>query len=91
MGKSAAEILAAALNLPESERIVVLEGLLAALPAPGIWDADDPSFVQELERRSADRNAVKAALRDMDQGDVGIPADAHIQGLRKKLNLPSDA
>ena len=54
MSDSAANVLSAALKLPESERIVVLEGLLAALPAPGIWDADDPSFIQELERRSAD-------------------------------------
>ena len=54
MAENAAAILSAALSLPEAERLVVLEGLLAALPAPGIWGADDPPFVQELERRSAE-------------------------------------
>jgi len=54
MADSAAAILSAALNLPESERLVILEGLLAATPAPGVWDADDPRFVEELKRRSAD-------------------------------------
>ena len=47
-------ILSAALTLPEPDRFRVLEGLLASLPPPGLWEIDDPAFADELERRSRD-------------------------------------
>ena len=54
MTDEAESILSAALKLPESERFYVLEGLLRSLPAPGLWDMDDPKFGEEVERRSKD-------------------------------------
>lgn len=34
--------------------------------------------------------AVNAAIRDMEQGDLGISATEHVQQLRTKFNLPSN-
>ena len=49
------EILNAALNLPESDRLVIASRLLDTLPddPPGLSD-DDPEFAAELDRRSGD-------------------------------------
>jgi hypothetical protein len=49
------EVLDAALQLPESERLVIASRLLETLPdeLPGLPD-DDPEFGAELDRRSGD-------------------------------------
>jgi len=49
------------------------------------WRLENPT-VREQE---ADTLAVKAALTDMDRGDIGIAFDDHIQQMRKKYNIPS--
>jgi hypothetical protein len=54
MTERAESILSDALSLPEADRFVVLEGLLESLRPPGLWDMDDPSFADELKRRSQD-------------------------------------
>lgn len=54
MSSDAKSVLSDALNLPEPERLVVLEGLLESLRPPGLWDMDDPGFAEELRRRSED-------------------------------------
>ena len=50
---SVAEILDAALKLPESERLLVASRLMDTLPADlaGL-SVDDPKFLDELERRA---------------------------------------
>jgi hypothetical protein len=35
--------------------------------------------------------AAKAAVRDMENGDLGIPVEQHLEEVRKKYNLPSVA
>jgi hypothetical protein len=49
------EILKAALQLSEADRLAIANELMDTLPedAPGLRD-DDPEFTQELERRSGD-------------------------------------
>ena len=49
------EILQAALELAEADRLVIANRLLETLPdnMPGLAD-DSPDFVEELERRSGD-------------------------------------
>jgi putative addiction module component (TIGR02574 family) len=56
------EILTAALDLPEAERLYLAERLLASLPpVPGILSLDDPELYAELDRRSKDfKDAVRA-------------------------------
>jgi hypothetical protein len=55
MASSADEIINAALKLPEAERLLVAARLLETLPDdyPGL-SADDPGFMDELERRAND-------------------------------------
>jgi hypothetical protein len=49
------EILNAALQLPEDDRMVIVGRLLETLPdEPPGWSMDDPEFQAELERRSGD-------------------------------------
>jgi hypothetical protein len=52
---SVAEILDAALKLPEPERLLVASRLMDTLPADlaGL-SVDDPKFLDELERRAVD-------------------------------------
>lgn len=52
---SVAEILDAALKLPESERLLVASRLMDTLPADlaGL-SVGDPEFLDELERRAVD-------------------------------------
>lgn len=48
-------ILEAAIQLPEGERAEIVSRLLATLPDDvDVWSADDPDFVEELDRRFAD-------------------------------------
>lgn len=49
------EILDAALQLPESDRLVIASRLMETLPdeLPGLSE-DDPDFAVELDRRSGD-------------------------------------
>lgn len=49
------EILEVALQLPEGDRMAIIDRLLETLPGdlPGLSD-DDPEFHEELERRSGD-------------------------------------
>ena len=54
MSDKAESILSDALSLTESDRFLVLEGLLESLRPPGLWDVDDPNFAEELKRRSED-------------------------------------
>jgi hypothetical protein len=55
MTANLAEILEAALKLPESERLLVATRLMDTLPSelPGLSE-DDPGFLDELERRAGD-------------------------------------
>jgi len=49
------EVLNAALDLSESDRLFIADKLLATLPDD--WaglDSDDPQFTEELQRRSGD-------------------------------------
>ena len=49
------------------------------------WRLNCPSE-QEAEENVL---AVKAAVRDMENGDLGIPVEQHLQEIRKKYNLPT--
>jgi putative addiction module component (TIGR02574 family) len=50
------EILRAALRLPESERLVLVDRLMSTLPeAPNGLSLDDERLLEELDRRDADR------------------------------------
>lgn len=53
------DILDAALKLPESDRLRIASRLLDTLPAdhPGIFE-DDDGFLDELERRAGDKEAM---------------------------------
>ncbi len=52
------EILEAALQLPESDRIVIADRLLQTLPEElPLISLDDPDFLDELESRSNDGTA----------------------------------
>ena len=50
------EIVEAALQLSETDRLLIVSRLMATLPEemPGLSE-DDPDFLAELERRSGDR------------------------------------
>jgi len=56
---------------------LTLEGLV------DLWSFENPS----PEQRNEDLLAVKAALRDLDNGDRGIPVEDHIRELREKYGL----
>ncbi len=49
-----------------------------------MWRAENPSG-EELGESVV---AVKAALRDMEAGDTGIPADEHLAQLRNRFSIP---
>jgi hypothetical protein len=51
-----------------------------------MWSFENPS----PERQREDLLAVKAALRDVDNGDRGIPVDEMIQKMRDKYGLPEE-
>lgn len=53
------EIIDAALKLSEADRLMVVARLLETLPEefPGL-SADDPGFLEELERRANERGPV---------------------------------
>ena len=55
MATSVTEILNAAINLPESERLLLVTRLMDTLPDahPGV-EEDDPALIDELERRAVD-------------------------------------
>ncbi len=55
MASSPNEIIAAALNLPESDRLLIATRLLETLPDdyPGLWEID-PGMLEELEHRAGD-------------------------------------
>jgi len=48
-----------------------------------MWRAANPP-ADELARSVS---AVKAAIADMEGGDIGIPADEHLARLRSKFNI----
>jgi hypothetical protein len=61
MSSSADDILDAAMQLPESDRFLIVERLLETLPddvekMPGLSE-DDPGLMVELERRAADKDS----------------------------------
>lgn len=49
------------------------------------WRLENPTE----EEREADVRAVKASLRDMEQGDRGKPFGEHLQEMREKFGLSS--
>lgn len=51
-----------------------------------MWSFENPS----PERQHEDLLAVKAALRDVDNGDRGIPFEDHIRELREKYGLAEE-
>lgn len=51
------------------------------------WRLENPTPDEMHE----DVLAVKAAIADMQLGDRGMPVVEHIQQMRKKYDLPSDA
>lgn len=52
MTPTAADILQAALKLPEIDRLDIAAELLASAPAPqGVLSEDAPGFLEELDRR----------------------------------------
>jgi hypothetical protein len=59
MASSSDEIINAALKLPESDRMLIAARLLETLPDdyPGLSE-EDPGFLDELERRANDRDAI---------------------------------
>ena len=50
------------------------------------WRLENPT----LGEQHADALAVKAALRDMEHGDRGIPFGEHARQMREKHNIPAD-
>jgi len=55
MSDDAETIAEAALRLSEEERFMIVSRLLSSMPpVPTLFDANDPEFVAELNRRSAD-------------------------------------
>lgn len=55
MAASRDEVLDAALQLPEGDRMLIVGRLLETLPdEPPGWSIDEPEFQAELERRSGD-------------------------------------
>ena len=53
MAITAETLYQAALQLPDEDRLALVAKLLETLP-PGLSTLDDPTFVEELERRFAD-------------------------------------
>lgn len=49
-----------------------------------LWRLENPS----PERRTADLLAVKAALRDMENGDTGVPFEEFKREFRARHNIP---
>lgn len=83
MPDQADAILSAALNLPEADRFRVIDGLLASVPMPGLWDIDDPAFADELERRSAefDSGAVQGVAWEQMRADAMRRAGATVRNI----------
>ena len=56
MEHNANAILEAAMTLPEGERVTLVSRLLESMPAEDVTTSvDDPSLIEELDRRFADR------------------------------------
>ena len=55
MNISREQVLQAALQLPDEERLQLAGDLLCSVP-PGaeVWSIDDPEFLEELDRRCQD-------------------------------------
>lgn len=51
-----------------------------------LWRLQNPNSAEHAENVAA----VKAALRDMENGDRGLPAEEQIRAMREKYNLPSE-
>lgn len=51
-----------------------------------MWRIQQPTD-DELAENVA---AVKAAIRDLEQGDRGVPFEDHIRELRQKYNIPTN-
>lgn len=51
-----------------------------------MWQAENSS----TERSQEDLLAVRAALRDLDNGDRGIPMDDHLRELHEKYGLAEE-
>jgi len=49
-----------------------------------MWRAENPSSEELVESVVA----VKSALREMEAGDTGIPADEHLAQLRNTFSIP---
>lgn len=55
MNISREQVLEAALQLPEGERLQLASELLGSVPVDAqAWSMDDPEFLDELDRRSQD-------------------------------------
>ena len=74
MSRPRDEILQDALQLSESDRLVVANRLLETLPdgCPGL-DADDEAFADEFERRSGDRDGAVPWERLRDELRNSVP------------------
>lgn len=77
MTPATAEILLAALALPDQERSELIEELLAAQPDPGGLPFD-PSWLEEIRRRSAEIDGGGIATTSWE--DVRARARARLQG-----------
>ncbi len=51
-----------------------------------LWRIQNPT-ADEFDQNVA---AVKAAIRDMEDGDRGVPLEDHLREMRKKHSLPLD-
>jgi len=62
MNLSVADILAAAMSLPEEDREALAVQLLRSLRPPGVLSEDDPNFFAELDHRvdALERGETKA-------------------------------
>lgn len=61
------ELLDLALALPEDDRLRIASELMASVKPPGLLSADDPGFLEEIQRRSDEIAGGTAKLVDADE------------------------
>ena len=79
MTRPAKEIVSAALRLPESERLQIVEELLASLE-PAADEDVDAAWAAEIDRRS--REMKEGTVRPIPWGEVKSRARERIRGSR---------
>ena len=78
MSEATKQLIAAVLELPEAERLAVVDAVYASMPAPaGVLSEDDPEFSATIRRRVEELKSGKV---------VGIPGDEFLKRLREKRN-----